>query len=81
MAIKPDVLFTIWTPDDVAECMEVGKSLYSKLWDMVDDYPDKRSPEEMETPDAEQSNNLAQFWNRLTVEEQTQLNVLAEVDN
>lgn len=86
--IKPDVLFTIWTPDQVAECLDgiyqtelLAKSgdniLYRKLWDMIEDYPDKRSPEEMETPDAEQSNNLAQFWDRLTEDEQILLNKCA----
>lgn len=77
---KPDLLFEIWTPDTVAECLVGGSdpALYEKLWGMVEDYPDKRSPEEMETPDAEQSNNLAQFWGRLTREQQTLLNELAE---
>jgi hypothetical protein len=77
--IKPDLLFEIWTPDEVAECLAgvTDAGLYEKLWTLVEDYPDQRSPEEMEYPDAKMSNNLAQFWNRFSSEEQAKLNQLA----
>lgn len=77
--MKPDILFEIWRPDQVAECLDgvVGASLYMPLWNLVEDYPDQRSPEEMESPDAMMSNCLAQFWDRFTEEQQVKLNELA----
>jgi hypothetical protein len=73
--IKIPIIAEILTPDTIAECRvsfstPEGKSLYRKLWSFVEDYPDQRSPEEMESPDALMNNNLAQFWDRLSIDEQ-----------
>lgn len=74
--MKPATLFTVWTPDEVAECLEgVGNTaLYTKLWSFVPDYKkfDNEGPPDPGT------NALSDFWRRLTPTEQALLNILAE---
>jgi len=78
--VAPHGLFKMWTPDEVAECLDgVGNTeLYGKLWSFVNDYPCKLKPAEMEEP-CPGTNNLAIFWDRLTEAEQDRLNKLAEL--
>ncbi len=74
--MKPPIIAEVLTPDTIAECylsLPKDTALYKKLWSVVEDYPDKRTPEEMESPDALMNNNLAQFWDRLDPEEQARI--------
>jgi len=76
--MKPATLFTVWTPDEVAECLEgVGNTaLYTKLWSFVPDY--KKRPADAECPPDPGTNALSDFWRRLSPTEQALLNILAE---
>lgn len=72
--IKPHSIFTVWSPDEVAECMEgVSDALCQRLWDLV---PEKY--ESAETPDVCCNRALVKVWRRLSAEDQTELNRLAE---
>lgn len=75
-AIVPNSLFRVWSPDEVAECLDgVPQALYSRLWEFVAEYEDQPRSE---VPDDFGRRCLARFWGKLTVDEQTQLNTLAE---
>jgi len=78
--MKPHPLFQVWTPDEVAECLEgVGNSpLYSKLWSLVRLYEKRAEGLEFECPPDPGFNCLADFWRHLTIAEKDQLNMLAE---
>lgn len=78
--IKPHSLFEITRADEVAECWDgVSKELYLSLWNKV-------VPHQRDIPNIEDNGpadvigweNLAAHWNRLTEEEQTELNKIAE---
>ena len=74
---KPHPLFEIWRPDEVAECLEgVTDSLYSKLWECVNDFKAPR-PEVSEEP-CYGMDSLSDFWDRFDPAEQQHLNTLAE---
>lgn len=73
--IEPHLQFTVWSPDEVAECLEgvgVGE-LYRTLWSLVDKVPDLG-----ETPDTRFGRALAKVWRELTTDDQQKLNELAE---
>lgn len=72
--IKPHALFTVWTTDETAECLDgVSDALCQRLWSLV---PEKC--EFAETPDVRFDRALAKVWRRLSAEDQTELNRLAE---
>ena len=76
-AVTPDELFSFWTPDEVAECLDVGDDLYAKLWKLVEEY---RQPRQPEYPEEKWVDGLKRFWNRFTPDEQRQLNEAARKD-
>jgi len=74
--IKPDYLFEVWSPDDVAECIDgVNATLYARLWSLVPLLP--RMTSDDETPDCQFKRALSVVWHHLTPAEQVQLNALA----
>lgn len=73
----PDYLYEVWSPDDVAECMDgVNATLYARLWSLVPLLP--RMSADDETPDCRFKRALAHVWHHLTPVEQAELNMLAE---
>lgn len=78
MAIKPNVLFQVWRPDEVAECLDgVPQELYIKLWNELVPIYDKKAQENIEDRGPEVDYTLSEYWDKLTEEEQTLLNQLA----
>ncbi len=79
--MKPNFLFTVWSPDTVAECLEgVTDSLYRRLWELTEEVPasmDAETREWMCADDGWSERCLAKVWKRLTPEEQKVLNHLA----
>lgn len=73
--IEPHGYFETWNPDEVAECMNVPRDLYTKLWGLVEEY---RQPKAPEYPEEKWQDGLARFWGRFTPDEQRQLNDAAE---
>jgi hypothetical protein len=69
-------LFSVWTPDQVAECLDgVPLDLSGKLWEYV-----RKKPRNNETPELYESDSLARRgWRFLTEEERKILNACAEV--
>jgi hypothetical protein len=84
MTTKPHDLFTYWTPDTAAECLDgVTPDLYRRLWSLVELLPRERYHVEESAPgDALDSRRgLAAVWSHLTEDERVTLNALAvEVD-
>lgn len=76
--VRPHMLFKIWKPDEVAECLNgVGNTdLYAKLWTFVNDYKGL-PPEQAEEP-TPGVDCLADFWSRLDYDEKVKLNELAK---
>ena len=73
----PDYLFEVWSPDDVAECMDgVNATLYARLWSLVPLLP--RLTADDETPDTRFKRALVHVWHHMTPVEQVELNMLAE---
>lgn len=79
MTAKPHDIFRTTRADEVAECWEgVSDELYRALWNKI-------VPHQKAIPNLEDSGphdhvgheNLAAHWDKLTPEEQEQLNVLA----
>jgi hypothetical protein len=77
--MKPHPTFNYTRADEVAECWEgVSRELYVALWNKI-------VPHQKPIPNLEDSGphdhigheNLSAHWDRLTVEEQTELNELA----
>ena len=72
--LKPHRLFDVWTPDEVAECLDgVTPDIYRKLWALMDGVPKDAS----EVPDNFSATCLARQWGRLSAEDQKVLNRLA----
>jgi len=75
MSIECHGLFEVWSPDEVAECLEgIPADLYKKLWSIVSEYD---SLPRSEVPDDFGSRCLAKWWGKFTAEEQTNLNAAA----
>jgi hypothetical protein len=72
MAIEPNSLFKVWSPDFVAECLEFGSDLYQKIWSEIVPLYNDQPPSEVHC--------LAQYWSKFTDEEKFILNALAERD-
>ena len=76
MTTTPHDLFDVWSPDDVAECMDgVSDDLYRRLWSLTKEVPSLTA--EDETPDCQFKRALAHVWHHLTEREQVELNMLA----
>lgn len=76
MTTNPHDLFTVWSPDAVAECMDgVSDDLYRRLWALTADVPSLTEFDE--TPDCQFKRALSVVWHLLTPAEQVQLNTLA----
>lgn len=72
--IKPHALFTVWTTDETAECLEgVSDALCQRLWSLV-----PKKCEFAETPDVRFDRALAKVWHRLSADDRAELNRLAE---
>lgn len=75
MTIKPNGLFDVWSPDQVAECLEgVDDELYSALWGLVKHYEGKPRSE---CNDDFEDRALTNWWKELSADHQTKLNELA----
>lgn len=71
--MKANGLFQVWSPDEVAECMPgVDGDLYGRLWDLVELVPGRG-----ETPDTCFDRALSKVWERLSADDQRELNRLA----
>jgi len=78
MSIKPNLLFELWTPDEVAECLPyIPRDLYSRLWDFVNEY-EPIDRENCGPNDVIGINALSKFWDKLTPKQQRKLNELAK---
>lgn len=74
--IKPDAVFDLVRPDEVAECWEGVGDLYSVLWGLVSEYtPIDR--EDCGPADVIGINSVASFWDHLEPAQQKLLNQLA----
>jgi hypothetical protein len=68
-------LFSVWSPDQVAECLEgVDEALYGRLWDLVAYYPKKKRSE---WNDDFADRCLKRFWKHLDAADKATLNRLA----
>ena len=68
--MKPDSLFRLWTPDQVAECLPVSTATYKALWQIVEDNPRPFC----ETPDGLFSYSLSKYWKKLDAASQADCN-------
>lgn len=74
--MKPNCVFDIVRPDEVAECWDgVTDDLYRALWACVNDYKAPR-PEVSEEP-CIGMDSVADFWDRFTDADKAALNALA----
>lgn len=73
--VQPHELFEIWSPDEVAECVDgVTPDEYEVLWSLVDEVRARG-----ETPDTCFGRSLSTVWDRVPPAMQSHLNELAEV--
>lgn len=73
---NPVTLFTVWSPDDVAECLDgVSDDMYARLWELTAQVPSLTADDE--TPDCQFKRALSAVWHLLTPAEQVELNLLA----
>jgi vacuolar-type H+-ATPase subunit C/Vma6 len=79
MNIEPNSLFNVWSPDEVAECLEgITPDLYKALWELTKFYP--RGPRS-EVPDDFARRALAKYWKKLSLAHRILLNELATADH
>ena len=76
MRIKPHALFEVWSPDEVAECLDGIGDLYSKIWNEIVPLYDGKSRSEV--PDDFGSRCLKKYWSKFTDDEKLQLNACAQ---
>lgn len=73
---NPAPLFTVWSPDAVAECLDgVSDDMYSRLWELAAHVPSQTADDE--TPDCLFKRALSHVWHLLTPAEKIELNLLA----
>lgn len=77
--IAPYDTFNILSPDEVAECMEIGTDLYTKIWNEI--VPLYDGQERSEVPDDHDKRCLAKYWDKFTPEEQERLNAVAKKED
>ena len=81
--LKPNQLFSYWTADTVAECLEIGGAqspLYLKLWnEIVPQHEPRLEGDFSENDTIPANNNLAAHWGKFTHYEQIKLNAAAAV--
>jgi len=75
--VKPHALFQVWSPDEVAECLEgIGNTgIYEKIWNKIVPIYDKWPKSEV--PDDFSRRCLAKWWDLFTYEERIKLNAAA----
>lgn len=81
--IKPDSVFDVITPDQVAETWDGiygSGNLYEKLWECVKYYDNsyRENIEDIGPNDVIGINCLSEFWDRFSQEHQLKLNELAK---
>ncbi len=76
VAIEPHGLFKVWSPDEVAECIDgiTAAGLYAPLWELV---PVSEKPPNGFGDDFSDY-CLAKAWGKLTADQQMKLNELAK---
>lgn len=78
-----------WTPDEAAECLSVGDALYTRLWNLLEEMPEKdRKPlggdgtngtvEYPPEPGSYVKGSVKGIWGKLTEAEQAELNAAYE---
>ncbi len=81
--IQPHPLFSVWSADEVAECLGGvnAAGLYARLWELT--IPRQNTPglDYREIPDDFADRCLARSWDSLTAGEQATLNALAAADD
>jgi hypothetical protein len=76
MDITPNSLFHVWSPDEVAECLEgVTPDLSGALWALVPLYENQPRSE---MPDDFSRRATARWWKKLSLAHRILLNQLAE---
>jgi hypothetical protein len=73
--IVPDEIFKYWTPDEVAECMDVSKDTWMTLWRITGA---QARPLHMEYPEELYPFALIHHWGDLTRDQQLECNRAAE---
>jgi hypothetical protein len=87
--INPHSIFTVWTPDEVAECMipiseHNGTEVYDKIWTKIMPLlPNKYDSHgeilpKYEAGEVYEEESLAAFWSHFTEDEQISLNGWAD---
>lgn len=75
-SFRPHPLFSVWSPDQVAECLEgVPQELYGKIWNEI--VPLYANQPHSEVPDDFSRRCLKKYWTKFTLKEQIALNILA----
>lgn len=76
LVTAPHALFTVWSPDECAECLDgVSAALSSRIWrDIVPLYDGKPRSE---VPDDFSSRSVYKFWHLFTEPERLELNAAA----
>ena len=75
--VKPNEIFKVWSPDDVAECLSgIPDTIYRKIWNEI--VPLYNKEDIGEWNDCFSSYSLTKYWDHFTEEEQKTLNRLAE---
>lgn len=75
--VKPNELFKVWSPDDVAECLSgIPHDIYRKIWNEIVPLYDKEDKGEWN--DTFTSKSLSKYWDHFSEKEQKILNRLAE---
>lgn len=83
-ATRPDALFTFWSADTVAECLDgVPAEISAFLWnEIVPLQPSRETPDgepRWETPDGKSHNtNLAKHWKKIPLAYRRTLNEAAD---
>ena len=76
--IVPDEIFKYWTPDEVAECMNVCRETWGALWRIVGT---QVRPLHVEYPEQLYPFALIHHWNDLTRDQQIECNRAAESES
>jgi hypothetical protein len=80
MAVRPHNLFTVWTPDEVAECLDgISRATRARLYELLRLLPRADYVVEESAPgDAIDTRRaLSVVWSHLTTEQQEEVNAAA----
>lgn len=73
--MEPNIIFEVWTPDTVAECMGVPTELYIKIWNEIVPLTEGLAPP---YPGEVPEHTLSAYWDKFTEQEQELLNEAAK---